>query len=477
MAEYLFPGRRDNAVHDITYEQIRQLYRDNMREAREDARVTASSYRGENYYDGVNDQMAFYREELYRDPKTAGMRIYYPHGIVIQQSQRRNYYRGENKLYRESVPSLHRALCRYESQKEKELYRMVADMRVAEFSALLRRFEHVRGWKHSDVLYEPLAQHYGLETGWLDITSDFNVALFFATCYWDRTQKRWLPLTNEQTQIGEDRRYGMIYHMPSYRMTSRWSMELRKFTPSSSEVIGHTEDGREIYRVYDYPPYRGDVDNVAYPLGFQPFMRCSMQSGYGIYMRKPYPLQRDEGFEKLRFRHSERLSRDVFEAMKGGERIYPHEGLREAEFVIDEISSATTFSEEAFQYALYRSHYYRLEDRERCLEDLRAFRVNGRPVEIAGESHPWRLSAGRRKRIDEAYRDFSVERQYGIQVLDRKTIPAPRGMFEPWMMPEGPDEPGVTDFRVRGPVDCGSIVERDALRILHTVMMAQMSDF
>ena len=45
-------------------------------------------------------------------------------------------------------------------------------------------FNHVKNWNYCDVIYEVLAQHYGLETGWLDITNDFKIALFFAVCYW-----------------------------------------------------------------------------------------------------------------------------------------------------------------------------------------------------------------------------------------------------------------------------------------------------
>lgn len=54
---------------------------------------------------------------------------------------------------------------------------MLADMRIAKFKFFLQCFQHVREWKNSDVLYDAIAQHYGLETSWLDITNDFNVAL------------------------------------------------------------------------------------------------------------------------------------------------------------------------------------------------------------------------------------------------------------------------------------------------------------
>lgn len=429
MAQYLFGGPLDNKVHDISYEQLRSLYLDNRKEEREGREITKSSYRG------------------------------------------------ENQIFPESLPSLHRKLKQYSSKKEKELYRLVADMRIAEFSCLLKKFSHVREWKNCDILYEALAQHYGLETGWLDITNDFNVALFFATCYWDRKLKKWQPLTKEQTEVDENHRYGMLFHMPSNRMPMRWSRSISQFMPWTDKIVGHTEEGNAIHEHLDYPRYTGDMENLIYPLGFQPFMRCHMQNGYGIYMRKPNPLQQDFEFEKLRFRHSEKLSQDVFELMHGGELIYPHEGLKQADFIIDEISRLCVFSEEAFQYALYRSHYYRLSDEEQCRRDLAGFLIDDRPVVIQKE-HPWKISAGRRKKIDTLYQEFSLESWYGIRVLERKKIPAPSAMFEPWMMMEEETEPGVMDFKVRSSVNCGSsIVERDLFYILDTIMTAKTPDF
>lgn len=480
MAGYLIQdtGTLTNEIHDITYEQISELYRDNKREERENRRITASSYRGENFYDGVNDNtIGLYKEYLYRDPKTAGMRLYYPHGVVIEPASRRNYYRGENQIYQQSIPSLLRTLQKYPTRKEQELYRMVADMRIVEFTVLLKYFQHVNEWKSSDILYEALAQHYGLETGWLDITNDFDVALFFATCFYDKTAKMWKPLTKEQTEINEQHKYGMLFHMPSYVMASRWNFENQKFMPCTDKIVGKTDEGNDIYEVLKHPIYRGNVGNLAYPLGFQPFMRCHMQNGYGIYMRNPQPLQEDIGFEKLRFRHNEKLSKDVYDMMLGGDYIYPHEGLKQAEFIIDEIRNMTTFSEEAFQYALYRNHYYRIADEDICREALENFVVDGRKIHVV-QHHTWGLSSGRRKRIDSLYQGFSLEDWYGIHVVERKRFPACSKMFEPWMLPDADDNPGVYDFRLREKLECGtSILDRNMMNLLATMMMAEQQDF
>lgn len=472
MAEYLFQGKLDNSVHEITYDQICELYEDNKREEEEGRKVTASSYRGENFYDGKNDLQSFWEEVSYRDPKTAGYRIYYPHGVVIQQSARRNFYRGENYLYPESIPTLLRNLKKYDNQKDREFYRFVADMRVAEFKAFLRKFDHVKNWNYCDVLYDALAQHYGLETGWLDITNDFNVALFFATCCWK--DGKWEPLSKEQIETKNP--YGMIFHMPSNRMTMRWLFAINDFIQWTGKVVGKNEKGKNIVRQKDKP----DVvtrKNLVYPLGFQPFMRCHMQSGFGIYMREPFPLQEDSEFEKLKFKQSEKLSRKVFELMDGGKKIYPHEGLNQVQFVIDEIKNMTEFSEDAFNEALYRNHYYRMEDRQQCLKDIENFEINGHKIKIT-TGHSWNLSSGRRKKIDAAYNDFSLEKDYGIQIIERKQVPGPSGMYEPWMLASSDDEPGIADFKVREHVECGdSIVTRYMMDGLATMMTAQLQDF
>jgi hypothetical protein len=38
-----------------------------------------------------------------------------------------------------------------------------------------------------------VAQHYGLPTGYIDLTQSFEVASFFACCEYDRETKSWNP--------------------------------------------------------------------------------------------------------------------------------------------------------------------------------------------------------------------------------------------------------------------------------------------
>lgn len=477
MAGYLF-SPPDGQPHEITYDQLKMLFEDNQQETQKCQEMTESSYRGENFYDKYgNTNYALWKEYTERDSRTSGMRVYYPHGVVVEQAQRANYYRGENKIYSESIPTLLRELKHYRSTKEKELYRLVCDMRVAEFRMFLQRFEHVKNWDYSDVLYDLIAQHYGLNTGWLDITNDFNVALFFATCYWDRDYKEWRPLTKKQTEDKEENMYGVIYHMPSSCMVNRWTNAIPRFQLYTGKIVRKNDKGDDILERVKNPTYRESVPNLVMPIGLQPFMRCSMQNGYGIYMRQPQPLQNDKGFERLCFRHSEKLSNKVFDMMRGGELIYPHEGLKQAEFIIQDIAKATSFSMEAFREGLYRNHYYSIKDENKCMEDLNKFSIEGHHITI-GEKHPWKLSSNRRRMIDNCYKDFSVEKYYGIHVVDRKKCPSANVMFDPWMLPDKYDGNGVKDFKVRDRVQCeSSIADRNRVSVLHTIFTAEKSDF
>ena len=202
--------------------------------------------------------------------------------------------------------------------------------------------------------------------------------------------------------------------------------------------------------------YHGQPRNVALPIGYQPFERCSAQSGYGIYMRNERPLQKDKGFKKLKFRHDEKLALRIYKKMKEGKSIYPYEGLTKIEDKISEIGALTDFSEDALRFAVYRSHFFKLKDIDEVRRKLRNFRVDGKEIRIL-DRHPWELSALKRKMIDEAYAGFSVGDFYHIMIIEKKCDPPAQGVFEPWMLMTESNEPGTVDFRRRKDSDihCG----------------------
>lgn len=473
---YLTKGQLKNETIDIGEDELHAFHRAGVKEKKENQKVTLSTYLGDSYFDQGGDfHYNLMREYGYRDRKTSGVRMQYPHGIVIRQAMFRDYFRGENQIHGNSVPTLLRSLAllqdkdknsgRSENEiaERQELYRLVADMRIGEFRKLMDKFQHVREWTVSDVLYEALAQHYGLETCWQDVTTDFDVALFFATCTWDKEKGWWRPLTDAEIRKSEKTQYGMIIHMPSWYMEQRWGFSIDKF--------GSLD--------------KGLPENLIYPIGFQPFMRCSMQNGYGIYMRKPKPLEEDIGFEKLRFRQSAELSQKVFDMMDGGRKIYPHEGLNRVGFLIDQIQGLTDFSEEAFQYALARNHRWRVDDESECREKLTAFEVDGHPITIRPKEKNsfWHLSGARRKRIDAIYDGFDAEQYYGIRAISRPVMaegggPAGAPMYEPYMLTDDVNERGIRDFKPR-PMESGvmNMWTYTMLHMMRTMVTASAKDF
>lgn len=480
MSDYLFPesSSPDNK-YLITIDDIKKMRTINHHDAMRGQRMSDKSNNGEYYWNQLGDFNAeFEMEYMFKDPLTSGMLIEYPHGVVIRQSARTNYFRGENRIYPSSESSLMRKLEKdYPNDKEGQaLYRMVADMRIFEFQSILQQFQHVKDCNRSSVLYDVLAQHYGLETCWLDVTSDFDVALFFANCYYDSNVHEWYPLTKEQTEKDELSQFGVIYHMPSWGMNTRWMMECDKFSGCSNEVVSVDDEGHNHYRLYTYPEYKGGVDNLIYPIGFQPFMRCSMQNSYAIYMDVPKPLQSDFGFGRYMFRHNEELATWIYEEMDRGKKIYPHEGLRKIQFLIDQIAAATDFSYDAFQYALYRSHEYSLTMEADVREKIESFSVDGKIITISDKS-PWRLSSGKRKQIDSDYADFYFWDTYGIRIFERKVIPAGANIFSPYMIPESENEPGIVDFRARELSGCTNIWTMTALGDLYTLFHAQAPEY
>lgn len=391
-----------NEPYILSASELRDMMRQNQHDVAETQHVTESSKRGESYYedgrpgDGKisDNRLAFYKEVLYRDRKTDGFIMQYPHGTIIGQGTRNSYYRGENQIYESSQPSLFRSLDKL-SEDGKQLYRFVSRMRVAEFQIFLNKLGIVRFWQanYGTVLYEPLAQHYGLETRWLDITSDLEVALFFATCRYDSVNKRWCPLTKADTEFNEKTKYGVIFHIPG------WRAETTQMLSGSG---------------YEY------AKNEILPIGYQPFMRCHSQHGYGICMKNSFPLQEDCQFEKLHFRHDEKFSREIFEKMDCGRKIYPQEGLNQFDDIIDQIKHITIFSRDAYDIALMDEDKEFTEaevqklinDRECCKK------IFGDEIIITDEE-PIKVSRQRIKACNMHYDGFSIEKKYGIKLSTR----------------------------------------------------------
>ena len=397
-------GRLSNELKDITYDDIRRMYEKSLQDDEECEKITDHARRKSLgvHEDGAEVQtpsalrLKLYEDILFKDPKISGFEMSYGDSSIIRQGERGSYYRGETKIHTKSGTTLSRPLDKLSSDEDRLLYRLIADMRIAEFDCFIHKFDRVKRWEETGhtVLTEPLAQHYGLETDWLDITNDFATALFFATCRWDNDAKKWYPLTKKEMEKGVDgdpnkTRYGVLFHAPAWRVMAE---NMTLFSTGSDE-------------------------GMILPIGYQPFMRCHSQYGYALHMKVSVPLQEKIAFEKLRFCHSERLSQDVYELMDGGRKVYPKEGLDDFQDAVDSIKTATHFSETAFLSALEKNGLSdRIEKYRTALEKSSLFSMS---ISICGDKHPFTVSRQRIRRSNRRDVGFSIEREYGIQIITR----------------------------------------------------------
>lgn len=334
----------------------------------------------------------FYKE-VFSDFEKDGFLMTYPHGKVIRQAQSRYYYRGEPQIFNSSQASLYRRLNNIIKKEESLVEEFVAYMKIADFYDLLLKFRHTNYFltlplkfnrislsPGIDLLYEQLAQHYGFETVWLDMTSDFEIALFFSCCRFNTNLKKWEPLNNIDFNARYEAQFGVIF---------------KKATFPDNHI-----------------PLNLKPVNI-FPVGFQPFMRCHMQYSYVALMDKTYSLQKDNSIEILKFKHSEELSNFIFEKMNCGEKIYPQEGLNLMTGEIDEIKKRKRFTINTFEYVCGEKKFRLLDN----MELLKLLNEYGYEIVNASNYFP----KDKIEKVDKLYDNFDVEKTYNIKLRTRLT--------------------------------------------------------
>ncbi len=260
----------------------------------------------------------------YKQPGTNKMRI------LFSQGYGRNFYRGENAFYGQSRPSLYRNIS--EDPQEAAMQRLIGFVKISEFSLWINKLECVKHWP-GDTFHGAIAQHYGIPTNGMDITSDLKVALFFACCTYDKERHSWRPLRKEEfekadarpsvARLGGDSRYGILFSAPA--------------------------DISFLSREVDDPALHFACPT---PVGYQPFMRCAAQSAYIIEAGEPYDLYRDVTFSKHKFELSEEICQWIYHEMHQGVDIYPREGITDFEACIEMIQNSKVYTTEALKLTL-----------------------------------------------------------------------------------------------------------------------------
>ena len=237
----------------------------------------------------------------------SGMQLTFPNTKAMAMTQRKGrcFYRGENAFYKSSKAGCYRGKLWSELREPGWDY-VLWKLRLYECFHFFDNFDVVKHWKLSDINYMALAQHYGLRTQLLDITTNLKTALFFACCKPNKNGLNWQPLTKADFEkvdsrknvavLGGDSRYAIIYYVPTSIVDCQW-------------VTLHEDE----------------THGIITPIGYQPFMRCSAQYGYMLATDEKYDLMKDKLFKKIKFKLTEDFCNWIYEEMDCGRAIYPND--------------------------------------------------------------------------------------------------------------------------------------------------------
>lgn len=219
------------------------------------------------------------------------------------------YYRGQSRQFSPSKASLYR-------NGMTEAARFVERLKYAEFRKIVEEYPLTHFLRDTIVASAPdqsvhhipltidhlaLAQHYGIKTELMDITTDKFVAAFFATT--DCKDDVYTPIVDKREEKGVLYRYSI----PPWEMFPGKEPRLRA-------------------------------------VGLQPFSRPGEQCGM------VYPMTETEDFEKVAtsietFRHDRTVSEFVFNYTNRSRKLFPDSPMQEH---AKKICNSTVFSNEAF---------------------------------------------------------------------------------------------------------------------------------
>lgn len=195
--------------------------------------------------------------------------------IVLKSGTEMSFlqYRGEYKQRDTCFSNFYRI----QTMEEKfiEICRTIA------FEELLFRHPLIRIIEKTDIYLNKtvLAQHYELKTPYIDLTSNFDVASFFATCKYDEKEKAYFPWTKTNT-------FGAIYKV--------------------IEPLGFDDEYKFKY------------------IGWQGLPRPEEQRA-SVYHLTDNDLNKEGGVYKYKFKHSPYYSKMIWNKFNKGKDLFPHD--------------------------------------------------------------------------------------------------------------------------------------------------------
>lgn len=131
--------------------------------------------------------------------------------------------------------------------------------------------------------YQGLAQHYGFHTNMIDVTSNFDVASFFASCEWSAKKGCYIP-------VASGAKPGVIY-----------SVIPALFVPGSTQTAK-----------FNF-------------VGWQPLPRPAQQRAGAFILPHGKCFTNLPSVQRMYFRHDETAAEKLLQAFDGGKALFPHD--------------------------------------------------------------------------------------------------------------------------------------------------------
>lgn len=227
-------------------------------------------------------------------------------------------YRGQVIKYPTCTASLLRGLTLEECALKAQL--TFERFRVAELELLMQKHPFMDVWRTRgfDVDWHGLAQHYGIPTALLDLTSNVEVAAFFASAIWDG--------------------------------------DVQKFIPADS--------GTGVMYRFDWSAYGPGYSKYFEPVGFGPGLRPARQHAWTFKLNPGVDFQTVPHVEAVEFKHSKAASAELFEMFSNGDWLYPPDSLA---LIVERLRDLPFLTMNAIRHAA-RSDGQKAEDIEGVAE-------------------------------------------------------------------------------------------------------------
>lgn len=337
----------------LSLEKLSEMRKDNEERLRLNEDITSLKKKS------MNKKEPFLFEDplmdLCADLHVNGNLLTLPHGFVSSHSLMPYYYRGEVKCYDDCYSSLFREIKKMKNLSEDEKRRKIFlnQLRISEFSCLIKNLIQVEKWPYGDIFGYAIAQHYGLSTDIIDFTNDLDIALFFACCKRNEETNKYSPLTKED--IEGDCKYGYLYERKADDNELLLAILHQRLLSERPQEQANNFVIRSVVEDFDWI-YLIGKPRLVLPMGYQPFSRCNRQKGYFIHPHFGDDIKKENYCTIYKFEHSIELSRELYEKYKSGDELFNCEIGNELSNIIEIIKEADTFSNESFEDAYYYLH-------------------------------------------------------------------------------------------------------------------------